>query len=37
VRPLDLTDPSPLPGREPEQVLLLLEVVPEGSAGGGDA
>jgi hypothetical protein len=29
VRPLDLTDPSPLPGREPEKVLLLLEVVPE--------
>jgi hypothetical protein len=31
VRPLDLTDPSPLPGREPERVLLLVESVPEGS------
>jgi hypothetical protein len=31
VRPLDLTDPHPLPGREPERVLLLLEIVPEGT------
>jgi hypothetical protein len=31
VRPLDLTDPHPLPGREPEKVLLLLEIVPEGA------
>ena len=29
MRPLDLTDPNPPRGREPEQVLLLVEVVPE--------
>jgi len=29
MRPLDLTDPSPLPGREPERVRLLMELVPE--------
>jgi hypothetical protein len=29
VRPLDLTDPNPPRGREPEQVLLLVEIVPE--------
>ena len=29
MRALDLTDPNPPRGREPEQVLLLVEVVPE--------
>ena len=29
MRPLDLTDPNPPRGNEPEQVLLLVEIVPE--------
>ncbi len=32
MRPLDLTDPNPQRGREAEQVLLLVEVVPEDAA-----
>lgn len=29
MRSLDLTDPNPPRGREPEQILLLMEIVPE--------
>ena len=29
MRPFDLTDPNPPRGREPEKVLLLIEIVPE--------
>lgn len=31
MRNLDLTDPTPLPGRDGETILLLIEHVPEGA------